>query len=485
MKPGSTDHDILHGPKEALAKFERQHPHTHQLRVVLLVAVITTLLIGGVLSVIASQHSFRNVTVGNTTISSNLSLAAIENTVQNQANNYELQVEHPDGTTKNYGLNDIGISIDAEATANVVESSKHPARLLKRLEWWHYESVPLEITVHKKQFNSFINSEVTQTVKKAKNARLKIDNGKMKILAEKPGTAYTLEDTKQTIKQKVADLDTAAVTLEKRSIEPAIKAENTREAQTTVTSLLSRTIRLKLDGQVITASKSDIGAWIDIEPVEDEQTVDISVNSGKVVEYIDAIAAPYVSEVQNKVVLKKDNGETTVIEPGQAGSDVVNKDELSVLIVNAMTEHRDVTAVASIKRTDFETVTTKSYPKSLVVNTSTKRMYAYEKNRLVRTFLVSAGAPATPTVTGSFAIQWKVRSQDMSGANTDGSRYFQPNVEWVNYFYQDYAIHGNYWRPVSYFGSVNSSHGCVGLLNHDAEWVYNWAPVGTPVTVHN
>ena len=59
-----------------------------------------------------------------------------------------------------------------------------------------------------------------------------------------------------------------------------------------------------------------------------------------------------------------------------------------------------------------------------------------------------------------------------------------PDVKWINYFYRDYAIHGNYWRPLSYFGNINSSHGCVGLEDTEAEWIYSWAPIGTPVIVH-
>ncbi len=112
-------------------------------------------------------------------------------------------------------------------------------------------------------------------------------------------------------------------------------------------------------------------------------------------------------------------------------------------------------------------------------------MYAYEKTNLMRTFLVSAGEPGTPTVLGQYAIKTKVAKQDMRGQNTDGSRYSQTNVQWVNYFHQDYAIHGNHWRPTSYFGNINSSHGCVGIVNSDAEWIYNWAPVGTPVIVYD
>ena len=111
-------------------------------------------------------------------------------------------------------------------------------------------------------------------------------------------------------------------------------------------------------------------------------------------------------------------------------------------------------------------------------------MYVHEYADVVRTFLISAGAPATPTVTGQYKIQTKLVSQDMSGANVDGSRYFQPRVPYVNYFYGGYAIHGNYWRPASWFGNINSSHGCVGLMTSDAEWLYYWAPVGTPVIIY-
>ena len=68
----------------------------------------------------------------------------------------------------------------------------------------------------------------------------------------------------------------------------------------------------------------------------------------------------------------------------------------------------------------------------------------------------------------------------MSGLNPDGSKYFQPSVPWINYFdHSGDAVHGNYWWPASYFGSINSSHGCVGVQVPEAEWIYNWAPIGT------
>ncbi|MCD6030113.1 MAG: ErfK/YbiS/YcfS/YnhG family protein, partial [Thermomicrobiales bacterium] len=45
---------------------------------------------------------------------------------------------------------------------------------------------------------------------------------------------------------------------------------------------------------------------------------------------------------------------------------------------------------------------------------------------------------------------------------------------------EGHALHGTYWH--SNFG-MPMSHGCVNLPMDVAEWMYRWAPEGTPVTV--
>lgn len=113
--------------------------------------------------------------------------------------------------------------------------------------------------------------------------------------------------------------------------------------------------------------------------------------------------------------------------------------------------------------------------KQIIVDLSDSRIYAYEDGLLVRNVVVSTGLPATPTVQGDFTVYSRIRSQTMSGPG-----YYLPNVEWVQYFYQGYAIHGTYWH--NNFGQP-MSHGCVNLPNHEAEWFYNFAEHGTPVKV--
>lgn len=104
-----------------------------------------------------------------------------------------------------------------------------------------------------------------------------------------------------------------------------------------------------------------------------------------------------------------------------------------------------------------------------------QRVYIYENGQLVRNVLVSTGLPGSPTVIGDFQIYIKYPSQLMYGPG-----YYLPGVPWVMYFYRDYGLHGTYWHHN--FGQP-MSHGCVNMPTPEAEWLYNWAPVGTRVTV--
>ncbi len=110
------------------------------------------------------------------------------------------------------------------------------------------------------------------------------------------------------------------------------------------------------------------------------------------------------------------------------------------------------------------------------VDLSQQRVYAYEGDTVVNSFVVSTGTWQTPTVTGKYKVWIKVRSQAMSGPG-----YYLPDVPYVMYFYKGYGLHGTYWH--NNFGTP-MSHGCVNLTISDAEWLYNFSSVGTVVNVH-
>lgn len=107
------------------------------------------------------------------------------------------------------------------------------------------------------------------------------------------------------------------------------------------------------------------------------------------------------------------------------------------------------------------------------VDLAEQLVIAYERDKPVRAFVISSGLPNTPTVTGEFRIRTKVRVQTMSGGDPElGNYYSLPNVQWVQYFYEDYGFHGSYWHDN--FGQP-MSRGCINMTNADARWLFDWA----------
>ncbi|MBN2084485.1 MAG: L,D-transpeptidase family protein [Anaerolineales bacterium] len=110
------------------------------------------------------------------------------------------------------------------------------------------------------------------------------------------------------------------------------------------------------------------------------------------------------------------------------------------------------------------------------VDISSQSLTAYEGSTPIRTFIVSTGTAAHPTVLGRFRIYVKLRYTTMAGPG-----YYLTNVPYTMYFYQGYSIHGTYWHHN--FGTP-MSHGCINMYTPDAEWMFYFASVGTLVNVH-
>lgn len=123
----------------------------------------------------------------------------------------------------------------------------------------------------------------------------------------------------------------------------------------------------------------------------------------------------------------------------------------------------------------------KLWPKIIDVNLSIPQtLIAYEGGQPVFRTLVSGGL-YYPTPEGTYAIERKLRYDHMKGGTPGIDFYDLYNVPYVMYFIGGYSLHGTYWH--NNFGNP-MSHGCVNLPTPAAEWLYNWAPMGTLVTIH-
>jgi lipoprotein-anchoring transpeptidase ErfK/SrfK len=118
----------------------------------------------------------------------------------------------------------------------------------------------------------------------------------------------------------------------------------------------------------------------------------------------------------------------------------------------------------------------KSPDRWIEINLTTQRLFAWEGNKNVYAVIVSTGKKTTPTNPGLFKIKEKRPIDRMRGEGYDVA-----NVPHAMYYYGGYAIHGAYWH--NNFGTP-VSHGCTNVAPDHAEWLFDWADVGTPIVIH-
>ncbi|WP_426365771.1 L,D-transpeptidase [Streptomyces sp. E-08] len=134
------------------------------------------------------------------------------------------------------------------------------------------------------------------------------------------------------------------------------------------------------------------------------------------------------------------------------------------------------------------------------VDVATKTMTVKQDGKTIKTIPISAGSPENTTYNGQMVISEKFKETRMNGATvgfTDDDGKGEYDIKDVPHAMRlstsGTFIHGNYWGARSIFGSVNTSHGCVGLAdvkgagdpNQTAAWLFDNSIVGDVVIVKN
>jgi lipoprotein-anchoring transpeptidase ErfK/SrfK len=261
------------------------------------------------------------------------------------------------------------------------------------------------------------------------------------------------------------------------------------QLQAKLQTITSQPATLTVGTQSVAVSPDTIKSWLQITSSADKSQDYIRIKAGAITASLNQLTNTYVKAPVSQVTVTHTDGTPSgVIVAGQNGTMLTDPGSLATQaqqIAKTVMDGKGLQFSTPLQSVPFQAVTPAAFGKLLEADVTTNRLYAYENGQLVNTFLATAGAPATPTPIGEFHIWAKFTVQTMKGFNPNGTPYIQPNVPWINYFdHSGDAVHGNYWRPASVFGNVSTSHGCVGIQVNDAEWVYNWAPIGTTVITH-
>ena len=115
------------------------------------------------------------------------------------------------------------------------------------------------------------------------------------------------------------------------------------------------------------------------------------------------------------------------------------------------------------------------------------RLTAYQGSTPVRSMLPIIGRGPTATPVGTFSVIRRVANETMDSSTVGIPRnapggYYLKGVLFTQYFLgSGQSIHYNYWS--SNWG-YPGSHGCLGLSYADAAFVWSFANIGTPISIH-
>jgi len=141
---------------------------------------------------------------------------------------------------------------------------------------------------------------------------------------------------------------------------------------------------------------------------------------------------------------------------------------------------------SSLAMASAPAVTSARGGKRIVVDLSDQHLYAYQGETPVYSFVASTGMPGAATRTGTFRVLDKI-------PNAYASTWNLQMPHWLGIYWAGSTENGIHALPIlsngqrlwaGYLGTP-VSYGCVVLGIQEARALYEWAEIGTPVTVQH
>lgn len=392
---------------------------------------------------------------------------------------------------KSYDLTpaELGVSYDLDATVDVAFARGRQAfpAFLALTRSARGGEIGLAYGVDSQRMNDFVSKLTVAQAQAPVDASVVIVNGKPTVQPEKPGTGIDAKLVSQKLQEAIGE-QTPQLSLSAQTIQPDVKAADTTPAIAAATKLMASKLELQYNDKRFDPSASIIGSWLSF--VKQDGKLVTVVDAGKVKSYTKTVNDAIYIAPKNHLI-NTVNGEVKSDEPGTEGLGV-DQDKLAGQIVAGLP---GITAPLVLQvptmvlpfKTVYNRTINLDAGRYIEINLSSQHLWAYQDHQVVYDSPVTSGATGAGlgTVEGLFSIYDKARNRNLNGYAI-GYNYNVFVQYWMP-FYKDYGLHDASWR--SSFGGQDyyygGSHGCVNLPLATAEWLYNWADIGTPVWVHS
>jgi L,D-transpeptidase catalytic domain/Putative peptidoglycan binding domain len=392
----------------------------------------------------------------------------IEERIAAQVNQLSIPVRIDDQSIV-FSPSEAGITSDAPKWAEDIKMSeayrrKHPWELFSTKD---YTPTP---TLDKTKLSRTLAEKNLQTIAPI-DAQISVDGVDIIVTPAVDGWGADSDVLAQKVAADIIDLKTSPVDLPRTAIKATYSTASAEKAKLELEQKIN--VVPSITG-LFTPDRGTILSWYSIQPdpngsflvIQDKATLTQTID--RAITEIDVVK-------EDRVEFRMLDGGKFVSVDGRVGKKVTNRDAILAAWLGGQSLQ------AQIQETPFAVVDGGEFNQWILVDLDARQAYAYVGQEIVRQFAVSGGKSITPTPLGTFKIFAKTPVQTMCGNYVPEGYSCTPNVRWSSWFFPDYALHGAWWH--NEFGVINRSHGCVNFRDNDAQWVYDWAPIGTPVIV--
>ena len=467
---------------------------------VLLTATVVLLIVlgsaGTAYAAIFSDRALPRTTVGGFSVGG-MTREEVAASVQQRFDDVAVTLRTGVSTTRHERLGDLGQTLDVDATVDAVFAANE--------SWSSYATslvsprdVDIVLTADTTSLEEVADELVEQAGKVGINASVRRAKNKKSFVVTPAviGQTVVMTSLRDAVASAGRGLTSTTAAVQFVDTAPPVTTADAQAVADEANAMVARTVTVSDGANDHTASKVRKASWVKIASTDGELGTP-KVKAAKVQAWVDSLARDAkVAPTDGLRNVSSTGRVLSVVRQARDGRSVSHEEDVADAVVQAMSTKVDYGGEFSYRKlaatwTDRRVAAGAEnlvYPAAegerwIDVNLSRHTMTAYVGATVVKgPVSMVSGAPATPTVVGTFRVYHKNPLMTMRGFNDDGTRYETPNVPSSSFFHRGYALHGAPWR--SSFG-YSASHGCINLPVDVARWVYAWATIGTPVVSHH
>jgi len=470
-------------------------------KVLLTAAVAIPLALGGAGTAYAAHFQGRALpgsTVGGASVSG-LTRAEVAASVRERAAGVTVTID-TGSAARTAPLADLGYAVDVDATVDAVfEANK---------TWSSYATslvtprgVDAVVVTDPAKTATVVADLVSGADKAGRDASVKLaaDKKSFTVIPAVSGQRVAPDSFQDVVAVAARHLSSATAKVRFVDAVPVVTTADAQQVAGRANALVARTVKVSDGKDEHAASKALKASWVTI-PSSDGVLGSPALKAAKVRAWVDGLAKDAKVTPRAGVRNVSSSGKVlAVVTKARDGATVSNASQVALAARQSLTTGKsysgeftyDKTPATWTERRVAPGAENLAYPattgeKWIDVDLSRHTMTAYIGAEVVHGPITMVnGSDQKPTVVGTFHVYIKREVQTMRGSNADGTEYETPDVPYIAYFHRGFALHGAPWRSSFGYAGDRGSHGCINLPVSTAKWVYDFAPIGTPVTSHH